>query len=319
MRLRDDYVYTTDVLVALSKTPPGTRLANSAGQVIGARLGGGEDARLEEEVDLLALAPSGTRDADGLVGPYDRRLRKQARPVALPVTDPTAERALFDASYKGVTDIVTKRVWPSPAFAAVRWCARRGVSPNLVTALSGLLVVLAFSLFWHGLFWAGLAAGWLMCFLDTVDGKLARVTLSSSRIGDIADHGIDLIHPPFWWWAWAVGAGMGAGTETLLATALAVIVAGYIAQRLEEGWFIARFGADMHTWRRFDSVFREVTARRNPNLLILTAFTAFGLPALGLVAVAAWVAICFVVHFWRIVQAHLAARHGPLVTWMADP
>ncbi|MEM9762977.1 MAG: CDP-alcohol phosphatidyltransferase family protein, partial [Pseudomonadota bacterium] len=264
--LRDDHAYTSDVVAALAAAPAGTLLADKAGRAIGARLGGPDDAHHKAIVAGHLQAPGTASDADTLVGPYDARLRKHARPVALPAADPAAERTLFDASYKGVTDIVTKRVWPDPAFAAVRWCARKGISPNLVTALSGVLVLAAFALFWHGLFWAGLAAGWAMCFLDTVDGKLARVTLTSSRLGDIADHGIDLVHPPFWWWAWAVGAGMGAGegTAALLAPALAVIVAGYIAQRLEEGWFIARFGADMHTWRRFDSLFREITARRNP-------------------------------------------------------
>ena len=44
-----------------------------------------------------------------------------------------------------------------------------------------------------------------MTFLDTVDGKLARVTLRSSPFGNVYDHSIDLIHPPFWWWAWIVG------------------------------------------------------------------------------------------------------------------
>src|SRR3546814_2416912 len=48
-----------------------------------------------------------------------------------------------------------------------------------------------------GGFWTGLAAAWIMTFLDTVDGKLARVTLASSRWGNAYDHGIDLIHPPF--------------------------------------------------------------------------------------------------------------------------
>ncbi|MEM9011696.1 MAG: CDP-alcohol phosphatidyltransferase family protein [Pseudomonadota bacterium] len=322
VRLRDDYAYTSDVITALAAAAPGTLLADEAGRILGARLGGEADAALEAAVGGAA-PPSGARTlgAAALVGRYDPKLRKHARPVALPAADPGAERALFDASYKGVTDIVTKRVWPVPAFAAVRFCARRRITPNAVTALSALLVALVFLLFWQGWFWAGLAAGWLMCFLDTVDGKLARVTLASSRLGDIADHGIDLVHPPFWWWAWAVGAGMGsaAGAEALLAPALAVIVAGYIAQRAEEGWFIARFGADMHTWRPFDSAFREITARRNPNLLILMAFTALGLPAEGLLAVAAWVAISFLVHLVRIIQAHLAARREPIVSWMMAP
>ncbi len=47
--------------------------------------------------------------------------------------------------------------------------------------------------------------GWLMTFLDTVDGKLARVTVTSSRLGDVLDHGLDIIHPPLWYIAWGVG------------------------------------------------------------------------------------------------------------------
>ncbi|MEM7498472.1 MAG: CDP-alcohol phosphatidyltransferase family protein [Pseudomonadota bacterium] len=324
MRLRDDHAFTNDVVDSLAAADPGTVLVDGAGRAIGARLSGDDDAALAAMVADRTFPPEGARalDAAVLVGRYDRKLRKLASPVALPAAGPGTERALFDASYKGVTDLVTKRVWPRPAFAAVRWCARRGVTPNQVTAASALLVLATFAFFWHGWFWSGIVAGWLMCFLDTVDGKLARVTLTSSRWGDIADHGIDLIHPPFWWWAWAVGAGMGGdatGAEALLALALGVIVAGYVAQRAEEGWFIARFGADMHTWRPFDSAFREVTARRNPNLLILMAFLALGMPAAGLVAVAAWVAISFVVHLVRIVQAHLAARRGAVVSWMAAP
>jgi phosphatidylglycerophosphate synthase len=57
-----------------------------------------------------------------------------------------------------------------------------------------------------------------MTFLDTVDGKLARVTLTSSRIGDVLDHGLDLLHPPFWYLAW----GIGLATAMPVATGIAV-------------------------------------------------------------------------------------------------
>ena len=53
--------------------------------------------------------------------------------------------------------------------------------------------------------WTGIAAGFGFMVLDTVDGKLARCTGQSSKWGNIFDHGVDLIHPPFWWWAWAEG------------------------------------------------------------------------------------------------------------------
>src|SRR3546814_15546925 len=81
------------------------------------------------------------------------------------------------------------------------------MSPNMVTAIGALLCVVATVAFWYGHYWWGMAAGLVFMVLDTVDGKLARCTITSSKWGDVFDHGIDLVHPPFWWYAWGVGLG----------------------------------------------------------------------------------------------------------------
>ena len=67
--------------------------------------------------------------------------------------------------------------------------------------------------------------------LDTVDGKLARCTGASSKWGNVFDHGIDLIHPPFWWWAWLHGlAAYGRPLTPVYATmVLWAIIGGYVA------------------------------------------------------------------------------------------
>ena len=49
-----------------------------------------------------------------------------------------------------------------------------------------------------------------MSVLDSVDGKLARLTFTDSRIGNRLDHGLDMVHPPFWYLAWAYGIGGGS-------------------------------------------------------------------------------------------------------------
>lgn len=248
---------------------------------------------------------------------YNSTLRKREVPVLERLNAGNVravEAALFKGSYKGITDLVTKYVWPTPARIATRWCAALGISPNQVTFASLLLVLLAMYLFWIGQFGWGLVAAWIMTFLDTVDGKLARVTLRSSPLGNVFDHGIDLVHPPFWWWAWFVGvqsAGFVLPHPVLL---LAVIVGGYVVQRIEEGIFIRLFGMHMHAWRRFDSFFRLITARRNPNLLLLTGATLVGRPDLGLVAVAIWTGLCLVVHLVQILQGLAAPR--PLASWL---
>lgn len=223
---------------------------------------------------------------------------------------------MFGGSYKGVTDFVTKYLWPWPARAATKLCAVAGLSPNMVTWASFALVVLAFWLFMRGQFGLGLVAAWGMTFLDTVDGKLARVTLTSSPLGNVFDHGIDLLHPPFWWWAWV--AGLAATGQALAdpVPVLAVIVAGYILQRLQEGLFLALFKIEIHVWRQFDSRFRLITARRNPNLAILTVAWALGWPDLGLLAVAWWTLLCLGVHGTQIVQALYARRRGAIMSWL---
>ena len=97
------------------------------------------------------------------------------------------------------------------------------------------------------------------------------------------------------------------------------IVAGYILQRVIEGLFIKDFGMDVHVWRRFDSQFRLITARRNPNFAILFFATLAGRPDIGLIAVAWWTVISLLVHAVQLVQAYAARRAGKaIVSWMED-
>jgi phosphatidylglycerophosphate synthase len=322
--IRGDHVYGANLFTALTGSAPGTVLIDGAGRTLAARV----DATSRDwAADLLdtetptANMPIGAVavDAKALAGQHNAQLRKKLVPLLIPATDRRIiEKALFADSYKGVTDLVTKYVWPYLALPATRWCAARRITPNQVTLLSALLVVAAFWLFWHGYFGFGLAAAWAMTLLDTIDGKLARVTLQSSPWGGAFDHGIDLIHPPFWYWAWGVGlAATGMALNDGNWT-LGVIVAGYVLQRCEEGLFLVLFRMDMHVWRRFDSLFRQITARRNPNLLILMVATILGAPREGMIAVAAWTALCFLIHLVRIGQALAARRAGPLNSWLAE-
>ena len=318
--IRADYAFDESLVKAIIASP-GAALQAEDGEIVAAHGEGIENIRaafsVVAELGAAAGAEFVVRDAAALVGAYQKALRKRANPLLLPLVAADAaaiERALFNSSYKGVTDLVTKYVWPVPALAATRWCARHGVSPNVVTWVSLGFVVLATMLFWHGWFLAGLACAWAMCFLDTVDGKLARCTLTSSKLGDVFDHGIDLLHPPFWYYAWFVGLGDAAAP---LEWALWVVILGYIAGRLQEGLFIWRFEIEIHTWRPIDSWFRLITARRNPNLLILTVAALLQAPNIGLAVVAWWTIASFAFHCVRIGQAFAAQSGGRAPTsWL---
>jgi phosphatidylglycerophosphate synthase len=318
--LRADWVYDEVLVKALARRESDCALVDADGQCVALNIAA---ARAGEARSLLTQGqvPTGVAslDAATLAGNYNDALRKREPPFLLPLTAQNQreiEARVFKGSYKGVTDFVTLYFWPRPAAVFTGWCARLGISPNTVTSLSLVCVLLAMWCFWHGHFGWGLASAWFMTFLDTVDGKLARVTLQSSPWGNVFDHSIDLIHPPFWWWAWMVGlsaVGLPLEQHSLV---LWVIIGGYVLQRVEEGIFGLCFKMDMHVWQRFDSLLRLVTARRNPNLAIVTVAALLGRPDIGIVVVAWWVVICLVLHAVRLLQAAIARRKGPLRSWL---
>jgi hypothetical protein len=295
---------------------------------------GGEPVMAHVPVDAnLAAAAAGLEDRQ-VVKDYEllpaetaelnySELRKRERPFVMPLDadDPEpVERAAYDAAYKGVTDVLTLYLWRRPAFYLTRWAARAHVAPNAVTLVGAILCVFAFFLFWKGEYWWGVLSGFVFMVLDTVDGKLARVTGASSKWGEVFDHGIDLVHPPFWYWAWEHGlAAYGRPLEPVFATmVLWAIIGGYVAQRIIEGIFIKRFdGMHIHVWKRIDSRFRLITARRNPNMVILVACLLFRRPDLGLELVAWWTIISLFFHAVRLAQANEAVARGQrIVSWL---
>ena len=232
---------------------------------------------------------------------------------------PELENRLYGNAYKGITDLVTKFLWPRPAKKAVHVAATLGISPNMVTTLGLVLVLAACYLFLNGQYFAGLLAGWIMTFLDTVDGKLARVTVQSSKFGHLYDHLIDLIHPPFWYIYWGMslsgfGTVLGFDQEQMYW----LIIIGYVTGRIVEGLFPLLGNCTIFTWKPFDAWFRLVTARRNPCLIMLTISAVIGRPDWGFIAVTFWTVLTTIMLIIRLLQGLVARiRFGPPQSWLS--
>ena len=259
----------------------------------------------------------------GALDAFEAELRKSEPPLLEPITSETAgalQDRLYGISYKGITDFVTKWWWPVPAKAMVRICATAGITPNAVTCTGFALMLATCWLFYEGQYFWGLLLGWFMTYLDTVDGKLARVTVQSSQFGHWLDHGMDILHPPFWYWLWGLSLagfepGLGFGFEALMV----FIVVGYGGGRLIEGAFHGLGPVSLFAWRPFDAWFRLFTARRNPCLVLLTGGWLAGEPGLGFELVAWWTLISSGVMLARLAHAGcVRALRGPLISWLAE-
>ena len=299
---------------------PGMMLVNPSGRKL-AVVGEPDDAErlrhcMMDDVDTLP-----EMKCVDLPTVYVRKLRRRLQPVVVTLNETSphvAERQIFTCVYKGITDLVTKYVWPEPAFWLTKFCARWGISPNLVTMAGIALTILAAWFFYQGDLAIGLIAAWTMCLLDTVDGKLARVTVTSGPFGNILDHGNDILHPPVWWACLAIGINR-FDPYPWVEPACWVILGSYVLIFIGEQFFKARIGFNAFMWKPFDGRFRLVVARRNSILLIVTAALLLGSVALGFLVAAIWSVISALIFATRLAMAVQESRLHPVEPWIGKP
>lgn len=217
-------------------------------------------------------------------------------------------RALFLANYKGSTDLLTKWVYPPLVWRLVLGLSAVRLHPNWVTVAGVVLALAAVPLFAAGAWVPGLICAYAMSVLDSVDGKLARLTLTDSTLGNVLDHGLDIVHPPLWYgaWAWAL-SNQGASEAVLVAGAWLVIV--YVLDRLVLMIAKARFKRGLHSMTRLDGWVRTIIARRNVNLVILTVGLALGHGVAAFHVIVAWQVLTAL---WHGARTLILAARDPL-------
>lgn len=260
---------------------------------------------------LSEMADQGVRDG-GLaefdltqVPSYIQKLRRDLPVYLFRIVDSgdrdRAERFLFWSNYKGSTDFFTKYVYPPLVWRLVRPLARGRVHPNAVSLFNVFITFAAIPLFGAGYWIQGFGLAYTMSVLDSVDGKLARLTFSASKLGDVLDHGLDIVHPPLWYlaWAWALRAETSILPIMLLAVWLTVL---YVLDRIVSGMFFTRLGCSIHGYTPFDERMRTFISRRNINLPVFMFGLLAGVPVQTLVVITGWQAICLGFHTARLVQ-----------------
>src|SRR3546814_21099567 len=93
---------------------------------------------------------------------YNRQLRKLEQPFVRelpPATRRDIERQSYFGAYKGVTDLLTKYLWPELALWLTRLAASIGMTPNSVTAIGPTLDVVVTRVFATGSHLTGLHPG----------------------------------------------------------------------------------------------------------------------------------------------------------------
>jgi phosphatidylglycerophosphate synthase len=235
---------------------------------------------------------------------FVRRLRRTLPYYLFRVDSPARaakiERFLFWSNYKGSTDIFTRYVYPPLVWLLVRPLARLRMHPNWVTVVGIVFALGAVPLWATGHFVPAFILAYAMSVLDSVDGKLARLTFTDSVLGNYLDHGLDMVHPPLWYVSWAYGLGIAAeGWNSNLGHAAVAIVACYALDRVVLKIYPKVFGRAFHTHSRMDGIVRSFIARRNISLPIFTIGWLTGLGREAFYLIVAWQAATLAYHAGR--------------------
>ncbi|MCC7263809.1 MAG: CDP-alcohol phosphatidyltransferase family protein [Candidatus Latescibacteria bacterium] len=228
------------------------------------------------------------------------RAREDLRPL---------DRLLYHRTFKGVIDTIARHGY----YHLVRWLTRQlsrtSLSPNLFTALSILAIWAAVPCFALGQLGLGVLCAWAGVILDSVDGKLARLTLHLSEAMGALEHLSAM--PGLGLWFVALGWHCTGGEllrETPLALATWTLVGAFVLDKVVSATFKKRHRREIFDYRPLDAAFHLVAARRNVSLLQLSAGVLLGEPHLALVLMAAWMVFTLAFHAGRWLWVEVEQR-----------
>jgi phosphatidylglycerophosphate synthase len=220
---------------------------------------------------------------------YVASLRRTLRPVWFPAPAPqharAAEAALLDTAQKGALDVPAMVHGPIENAIVARLC-RTPVTPNQLTVVAAAVAWTVTVLFASGHLGAGLVIALAVGILDGLDGKLARLKLETSRVGEL-EHFSDFAFELSWWTAlaWHFHA-TGA-----LRSAPLVLVALYLAEALDGAVKLAclkRLGVIIDNAAPSMRLVRLLGGRRNIYVWIMALGWAVGHPTAAFVLLPVW-------------------------------
>lgn len=249
---------------------------------------------------------------------YIPALRQTAVPFLVKLRDQTSirdiENEMYEQTFKGVMDFIATYVYRIPVRELVRWLAPTRVTPNHITAISVICSLGALPLFVMGWMWAGLIVAFTFIIADSLDGKLARLTIRLSPAAGHVDHITSPLFEAGYYvaWGWYLSGGDFAAWP---GRAGWLLFAFFGLDRIVTSIFGLRFHRSLLDYKTWDARFHLIAARRTVNLFIMTLGCMVQRPIIALYVITTWMFITMCWHMAR--YAVHAYQHEATGAWDA--
>jgi len=233
---------------------------------------------------------------------YIPELRQTAVPSLIKLQDKSSIRAIenemYEKTFKGVIDFIAAYVYRIPVRGLVRLLAPTRITPNHVTAMSVICSLAAIPLFAMGWLGTGLAVAFVFVIADSLDGKLARMTVRFSKVADKVDHFTSPAFETCYYLAWGWYFS-GGDFSTLPGKAAVLLCCFFVLDRIITSVFGCKYGRSLLDYNKCDARFHLIAARRNINLFIMVIGLVFQQPIAALYAITLWMFITMLWHIYR--------------------
>lgn len=188
----------------------------------------------------------------------------------------------------------------------VRRLAPTAITANQVTLVTTALGFAVALLYLAGWLRVGVLLAIFVEVLDGVDGKLARITRTTSKAGEY-EHILDFFYENAWWLA--LGRFLATHGSPLAWTAALVMVAFDLTDNVVYSIADVRWGRSVDNATPFLSRFRLIGGRRNIYTWMFLPGFFLGVPALSFYLAVAWAGVTAAVHAtWALAEAGASRR-----------
>lgn len=246
----------------------------------------------------VRLAPTSLKQ----IPAYIRFLRKNIVPKMQPVSNPTGikdlEKVLFKDTFKGGLELIAVYGYQPVVRELTRWTSRTFLTPNMITGAAFVMRFGAMPLMATGWLASGLIVAALFIILDSLDGKLARMTYRFSDTFDKIDHWGSLPARVGWYAciAWGLTDGQWNSRITTAGFALVILT---LLDDLNWLWAKRFFRKTLYDLSVMDERLHLFNVRRNDIFFLLIGLI-FGYLEEFFLFLPIWSAFIFLWHTGRL-------------------
>ncbi len=234
---------------------------------------------------------------------YLRFLRKTVTPVLRRISEKEDLRAiendLFAKTYKGGLELIGTYGYRIPVRGLTKLCARAGITPNQITGVATVCRFGAIPFLAIGWLWTGLLLAAIFIILDSLDGKLARLTWRLSVIADKVDHW-GVLPSRIGYYAAMAYHFSGEDWQSMPVYTGTILIAVTLIDDIN--WSIAKkhFKRSLYDLTELDARVHLFTIRRNDIFLLLIGL-ALGLELYFYYFLTFWMIAVWIWHVYRLV------------------